>query len=98
MKILSGYITGSGDLTFQSGIANLYGTDNDFSGDLRIVGSTVRVASLRNLNQSSAAGSGSAIIFGEPGSTANGTLEYIGAGNTSDKDISLAAIVRALRW
>ena len=90
-KILSGYITGSGDLTVQSGTVNLYGTDNDFSGDLRIVGATARVMSLGNVSQSSAAGSGSTIIFSEPGSTSSGTLEYIGDGDTSNKDIQLAA-------
>jgi len=90
-KIMSGFITGGGSLTLQNGTLNLYGTDSNFGGDLILVSGTARVLSLRNNGETSAAGSGDSIVFGEAGSTSSGALEYLGLGNSSSRGIVLAA-------
>ena len=96
-KTVNGRIIGGGDLNIQGGTMNLYATDNSFTGTLMVTNGTARVRTLANSGVQSSAGSGSDIQLGwhdassPPVSLGTGTLEYIGLGSTTNRNIILGA-------
>jgi autotransporter-associated beta strand protein len=90
---LQGAVSGSGPLT-KSGSATvtISGTNNTYTGETRITGGRLVVTSLRNIGEPCSLGQppaeNAAIKIGLTTSTYS--LEYAGAGDTSDRPIDLA--------
>lgn len=88
---VAGKITGAGSIA-QAGTGGavliLNNDTNDFTGSLHVSpgsNNVVRLTSLRNSGVASAAGAGSLITFGNGSFGGGGTIDYVGAGDTSNR-------------
>ncbi|MDD4103370.1 MAG: autotransporter-associated beta strand repeat-containing protein, partial [Kiritimatiellae bacterium] len=93
---LQGVISGADPVTKTgSGKWILSGTNNTYTGQTRIHGGTLSVTSLRNVGEACSLGqpanaADGAIVIGT-GAVTGSALEYVGAGDTSDRVVTMGA-------
>ncbi|HEY9249028.1 MAG TPA: autotransporter-associated beta strand repeat-containing protein [Rariglobus sp.] len=92
---VNGKITGAGGLRTTSSTSNvlvLTNTANDFAGGINFTsGGTIRISSLGNVGEASALGAGDVIAFSNGTFGGSGVIDYVGAGNTSNRTFQLSS-------
>ncbi len=85
---IGGVISGAGNLAKSSGALTLTGA-NDFTGNVSISAGVLTVSIVGDIGAASNLGAGSTINFGNGSFAGGGTLDYTGAGGSSNKEIRL---------